>query len=275
MSTSGDRAAGVSADQGLVSGGDIVGVSAAFVAAVVADPAAMAQTIAGLNVAVHDEHGLARLLGRAARVAASWVPGADWAGLTIRFDDTTFTAGETDPVVKTVDQVQYDTGVGPCVQALRTGTVVSAGPQVAVAAWPEFTARAAAVGMRSFLAAPLIGDGRARGAINLYSRNDAAFDGHETQRLVVLADLVGRGLGEYVAVTDAHDHARNLQQALASRAPIEQAKGILMAVHRIDDDAAFALLSAQSQNTNTKLHDVATELVTRLTTPQEPTETAD
>ena len=37
-----------------------------------------------------------------------------------------------------------------------------------------------------------------------------------------------------------------------------------MAAHHIDDAATFALLSTQSQNTNTKLHDVATHVVATL-----------
>lgn len=53
----------------------------------------------------------------------------------------------------------------------------------------------------------------------------------------------------------------DLQDALARRAPIEQAKGILMAVHRITADEAFALLVERSQRANRKVHDIALEFV--------------
>lgn len=52
-----------------------------------------------------------------------------------------------------------------------------------------------------------------------------------------------------------------VQRALSQRAPIEQAKGMLMAIHRITADAAFALLVDRSQGTNRKLRDIAQELV--------------
>jgi AmiR/NasT family two-component response regulator len=43
---------------------------------------------------------------------------------------------------------------------------------------------------------------------------------------------------------------------------IDQAKGILMALHRISADDAFGRLVEQSQNTNLKLRDVAEQFVT-------------
>ncbi|OZD01778.1 hypothetical protein CH275_18420 [Rhodococcus sp. 06-235-1A] len=55
----------------------------------------------------------------------------------------------------------------------------------------------------------------------------------------------------------------DVQTALSQRAPIEQAKGMLMAMHRISADAAFALLVDRSQGTNRKLRDIAQELVDR------------
>jgi AmiR/NasT family two-component response regulator len=48
---------------------------------------------------------------------------------------------------------------------------------------------------------------------------------------------------------------------MLSRALIEQAKGILMERHKITEDEAFTMLTRASQQTNTKLRDVAAELV--------------
>ena len=50
---------------------------------------------------------------------------------------------------------------------------------------------------------------------------------------------------------------QNLQGAFGRRATIEQAKGILMERHRVDAEAAFALLKTHSQQTGRKLIDVA------------------
>ena len=48
-----------------------------------------------------------------------------------------------------------------------------------------------------------------------------------------------------------------LRQAMASRAVIEQAKGILMAQHRCGPDQAFDLLRRASQHRNVKVSELA------------------
>ncbi|MBY4127438.1 ANTAR domain-containing protein [Rhodococcus fascians] len=60
----------------------------------------------------------------------------------------------------------------------------------------------------------------------------------------------------------------DVQRALVQRAPIEEAKGMLMAQHHITADAAFALLVDLSQGSNRKLHDIAVELVNRASAEQ-------
>jgi hypothetical protein len=66
------------------------------------------------------------------------------------------------------------------------------------------------------------------------------------------------------ATRAAANHA--VIQAAKHRAAIEQAKGIIMVTYRIDADAAFELLRRHSQNTNTKVHDLADHLVSQVAT---------
>jgi ANTAR domain len=46
-----------------------------------------------------------------------------------------------------------------------------------------------------------------------------------------------------------------------SRAVIEQAKGMLILLHGVDDESAFDMLRLRSQNTNVKLRALAQQLV--------------
>jgi AmiR/NasT family two-component response regulator len=55
--------------------------------------------------------------------------------------------------------------------------------------------------------------------------------------------------------------ARNMAEAMRSRAVIEQAKGILMADERINEEEAFQRLTKLSQHANLKVRDVARRLV--------------
>lgn len=70
-------------------------------------------------------------------------------------------------------------------------------------------------------------------------------------RLQSALDIALRRFAEY----------HNLEGAFARRAMIEQAKGILMATHAIDDRQAFDLLRNHSQQTGTRLIDLAEAVV--------------
>jgi AmiR/NasT family two-component response regulator len=59
---------------------------------------------------------------------------------------------------------------------------------------------------------------------------------------------------------------QQLQEALTSRAVIDQAKGVLMGQHGVGADEAFNLLRRQSQPENRKLRELAQEIVERART---------
>ena len=58
----------------------------------------------------------------------------------------------------------------------------------------------------------------------------------------------------------AVEEVSQLQEAMSSRAVIEQAKGIIMAERRCDPDEAFSVLVRASQDSNRKVRDVAADL---------------
>ena len=127
--------------------------------------------------------------------------------------------------------------------------------------WPDFTRHAEAIGVHSFLAAPLGASGSWLGALNLYSRSVDGFTDDDRALVQVLVGQATRTVLDYARLTAAERLADQLREAMSSRAPIEQAKGMLMAAHRIDADAAFTVLRRRSQESNTKLSVVAERLV--------------
>ncbi|MDT5222425.1 MAG: hypothetical protein QOF15_4530, partial [Mycobacterium sp.] len=58
------------------------------------------------------------------------------------------------------------------------------------------------------------------------------------------------------------------QSALASRDTIGQAKGMIMERFNVDAIRAFELLTKISQDSNTRVADIAAELVSRRALPQ-------
>jgi hypothetical protein len=114
---------------------------------------------------------------------------------------------------------------------------------------------------------------------SLSSRHRFIDTGGRVHTVIVLADrmlddegaVVGTE-GYYVDLTDTFDQTRrqaldaSLPELLESRAAIEQAKGVLMVVYRIDANAAFELLLWRSQYTNTKVRALAAQIVAELPT---------
>lgn len=230
-------------------------------------PTTLASLLMSLGESISDEDDLVDLLQRVTEVAHDVVAGADCTGVTVDFGGRVYTAAYTDGRTLRVDHEQYAAGEGPCLHASRTGETVLVDLDEATDRWPAFTESARAEGIRSFLAAPLFAADQTLGALNLYGRGPAAFDRVDADVLELLTGTVSRAIGEFARFKSARDAADALQRALETRAPIEQAKGMLMALHRIDANQAFQLLRRQSQTTNTRLRDVAIDLVERLGAP--------
>ena len=62
-------------------------------------------------------------------------------------------------------------------------------------------------------------------------------------------------------IAELVDEVDGLRAAMANRAAIEQAKGLIIAARGCTPDEAFELLSRMSQNENRKLRDLAASLV--------------
>jgi GAF domain-containing protein len=187
--------------------------------------------------------------------AADTIPGVEHASVSVivkRREVHTWAA--TGDLPRAVDQAQYDTGQGPCLTSLYEQQTVRLSDLATETRWPEFTARARQVGLRSMLAIQLYVTGEDLGALNLQStRPDAFTDESEQVGLLFAAHAA-------VAMADAQEMDQ-LRTAVSSRDLIGQAKGILMERYKISAQEAFRLLVLASQATNIKLITVADQLV--------------
>lgn len=71
-------------------------------------------------------------------------------------------------------------------------------------------------------------------------------------------------LSDTLAVAEQETLGRRMPTLVESRAVIEQAKGALMRMYRVNETQAFKILVWRSQETNTKLRALAEQLVTEL-----------
>lgn len=166
-------------------------------------------------------------------------------------------AAVTDPVVADVYQLQIRTENGPLVTAMKERTPILIRDTATDDRWPQWAAKVSGLGVRSVLDVPLTtGDGSraAIGVLGLYNPKADAFDEDDE----AIAHILARHAS--VAVASAR-HEETMAKAVDARKLVGLAMGILMERFDVDDDRAFAILKRYSQDTNTKLRDVAQQLV--------------
>lgn len=221
-------------------------------------PQAAFQELARISLADHD---LDSVMQKVAALTKSTVPGAHEVSVTLTERGHCRTVAFTGRLAIDLDERQYDKGYGPCLSAIDGGTTIVINNMAAERRWPDWTAEAVKQGACSSLSIPLPLQPEVFTALNIYSADQDAFDEGSVE--------IGESFASYAAVTLLNTHlyegqsvaARQLREAMESRAVIEQAKGILMGERRCNAQQAFDLLVKLSQSSNRKLRDVAQTLV--------------
>jgi hypothetical protein len=112
---------------------------------------------------------------------------------------------------------------------------------------------------------PLDVDGVDAGALNIYALTPGGFEAD----VIDVAFELAQYTGVVAAATDGRNRSRvraeQLQQAMQSRAVIEQAKGVVMGQRRRTAHEAFQILVRLSQDSHRKLRDVALAIVDDVT----------
>ena len=206
---------------------------------------------------------MSQTLQRIIDLSAEAVRPAAYTGLTMLVDDKVTTSVFSDPDAPEIDQAQYEAGTGPCLDAFRHNKIYEITSTERDATWPEFSRAALDHGIRSTLSMPLAVGRSALGALNFYSETENGFAEPDRKAAESFATQAAVVLANAQAYWDARAFGENMEEAMRSRATIEQAKGILMAQSQVSPDEAFELLKMASQRENRKLRDVAQGLVNR------------
>ena len=215
-----------------------------------------------LNRVVLGGRPLSEVLDEIVTIAAQGIPGAEATSITLLRGEQAFTAAYSGDMALAADELQYERGYGPCMDAGRGNVVLRIDDMAEETRWPDYTKKVLGVGVRSSLSVPLPYQGSSIGALNNYSSQPAAFATPEALRAGI---EVAEAVAVAVVNADAHaqvvDQAHHMRLAMESRAVIEQAKGVLMAQRGVDAQQAFDLLREASQRYNRKLRDIAVGIV--------------
>jgi transcriptional regulator with GAF, ATPase, and Fis domain len=188
--------------------------------------------------------------------AVELIDGVDSADVLIITDGEFRSAAPTSEVAPQIDQAQERTGEGPCLDAITADPIVRSSDLAEEERWPRFAAEAVAAGVHSVLSFQLYTHGADRGALNLFGFQPQVFSGEAETISAMLASHAAAAL---VAANRQHQ----FESALASRDTIGQAKGMIMERFNVDAVQAFELLRKLSQDSNTPLHRLAQELISR------------
>lgn len=216
---------------------------------------------AQLSTIVLGEEPLEAILERLVHIARQVLPITVEASITLLSRDDATTVASTDEVAVTLDERQYDDERGPCLDAAAAGERIRITDMRSEPRWPRFAAAAANAGVLSSLSMPLPIQRNVTGALNFYASSVDAF----SEETIELAEMFAAHAA--VAVANAHLYettaalAEQMKEAMANRAVIEQAKGIVMRDRGCTADEAFDALALLSQQSHTKLREVAQQLV--------------
>jgi len=164
-------------------------------------------------------------------------------------------------VAQGMDALQMQTGEGPCQESWESGRLVLTNRLNEDERWPELARLAAPDRVESVLAVPVLLGDEPVGVVNAYATEPDAFVDLDVHTAELLASAVA------AVIHQVNEHERltgltgQLEEALTSRAVIDQAKGIIVARYGCDPEQAFQRLVRVSRNQNIKLREVARILV--------------
>jgi hypothetical protein len=220
--------------------------------------ATMADQFGQLAVSLADGADQPFTQQRLVEFAVRGIPGAEHASMTMvdRNRPPRTTAG-SDQLPYQWDQLQYEFGEGPCLEAISTNGVELSPDLRTENRWPLF-ARAIVeqTPARSMLSFRLFLTEQNRSALNLYATRPGAFTDESTATGAMFAAYASMAL----LAAARRDTANHLLRALETNREIGVAMGILMGNGKLTSQQAFDQLRTASQNLNRKLHDIAADV---------------
>ncbi|MGA2530767.1 MAG: ANTAR domain-containing protein [Acidimicrobiales bacterium] len=195
-------------------------------------------------------------------LARATVEGADGVSVSLRRNGELATVAASDLTISDMDDCQYATGEGPCVDASVKGRWFHAESLVSETRWPDFTPRAHDLGINAILATPLLAENTPVGSLNIYSRSAMAF-APNAQELAAMfareASLILTTAG--VVVTDEELSVR-IGEALRLRRVVAQAEGVIMEREGVGADQAYGILCDYSRQSNQPFREHAQHVAT-------------
>ncbi len=215
-------------------------------------PEVAAERLARVNRLLLSQRTLPAKLEAIVTMVKRTVPACDSAGIILLVDGKPTTAAVSDRLTVEIDLVQYDTGEGPCLEAIRQGEVIRIDLMGEDERFRRLAPGAVAHDVNSVLSLPLTAHGDDVGALNLYSHQANAFDDGTEELVQPLADYAAEVIASSPLYAYSLDMIEGLIESMEAQALVSRATGVLMATEGLNDVEALdrlrhlALSSGQS-----------------------------
>lgn len=214
----------------------------------------LAARMADLARATSGAWSASDILDSVTATAVDLIPGVDTAGILLIRGSAHESVSGTAQIPKQLDDLQMSLGEGPCMQAALDDTEVVTDDFRSEVRWPRYSPAALDIGVRSGLSFKMFTADRTAGALKLFGFQPHVWDDNDLAIGGILA-------AHATAAILANQHGDHLRAALRTRDQIGQAKGIIMERYDVDDLRAFEMMRQISQTTDTKLFDVARQVI--------------
>lgn len=200
-------------------------------------------------------------LDRLACFTARAVPRAVRCSVTLVGDGSARTVASSEPALEVLDEIQYETGDGPCLQATRTRTLITCQDLSRDDRWPQLSARATALGVRGVASVPLDVRRNAVGALNIFLPDPDAIGPHLLITGMAVAGQSELLLDEVLRRSAQAEMTAELQTSLRAGATIDHAIGVIVAQRGCGIQEAYEVLHETAQRLNLRPHVIAERLV--------------
>jgi ANTAR domain len=187
------------------------------------------------------------------------VPGCAAAIVTVWHDGELANQASSHPDASRLVAIQIASNRGPLIDAVADGGPVSCPDTLTETRWPEFTAAALGMGVRS--AVTLSHRGAEVIALSLLGLRPRSIDADQIPLAELLVAYGGALVGAVSDYDDSRRVATQLRDAADARAIVDQAKGILMHALSCSADEALERIREVSQRSNLRATEVARRVI--------------
>lgn len=215
-----------------------------------------------LSALVLSRESVSSTLDVVARLAVATIPSCDVASMSLVRPKEILTVGASDDVAFRLDAIQYDTGEGPCLDAIQKDAMWFRIREMSSdITWPSFSSEAARHGFESLLAFTSRIDSDTLGALNLYARAARAFVEEDIDSGAIFAAHSAVALSNTQASSGASQRFEKPDEALVSQEVIARAVGILMEKEFRSAEESFRVLEERAEQLKVRLMDGAQEVL--------------